>query len=158
MKVQVFNAALEKGDKSLGWTIARVPFEPAKAWPKMVRLRVKGEVNGFAFRTSLFPNEGGGGGYFLLVNKAMQQGGGARQMAPQFLQQQTSGPEKHTRIPVKISGLHVTFGLGQVGLLFEAANRQGLGGAGGRPTRKIDIAVAGFGPARLDAHHHQASA
>jgi uncharacterized protein YdeI (YjbR/CyaY-like superfamily) len=40
----------------------------------MLRLRVKGTANGFAFRTSLFPFSGGGNGYFLLVNKAMQKG------------------------------------------------------------------------------------
>jgi len=35
-------------------------------------LRVKGEINGFAFRTSLFPD--GNGGHRLLVNKQMQRG------------------------------------------------------------------------------------
>jgi hypothetical protein len=74
-KLMKFDAALEKGDRALGWTIARVPFEPAAAWPKMVRLRVKGEVNGFAFRTSLFPDARGG--FFLLVNKTMQKGADA---------------------------------------------------------------------------------
>jgi uncharacterized protein YdeI (YjbR/CyaY-like superfamily) len=71
-KAKTFRAVLEKGDRSLGWTIARVPFEPSTAWPKMVRLRVRGEINGFAFRTSLFPDPRGG--FYLLVNKAMQQG------------------------------------------------------------------------------------
>jgi Domain of unknown function (DUF1905)/Bacteriocin-protection, YdeI or OmpD-Associated len=68
-----FKAVLEKGDRALGWTIARVPFDPAKAWPKMVRLRVSGEMNEFPFRTSLFPDPRGG--FFLLVNKTMQKGG-----------------------------------------------------------------------------------
>ncbi|HEY5329142.1 MAG TPA: YdeI/OmpD-associated family protein [Acidobacteriaceae bacterium] len=72
---------MEKGDRALGWTIARVPFDPAKAWKTRVRLRVRGDVNGFAFRTSLFPDAGTGvrpGGFYLLVNKAMQTGGRAR--------------------------------------------------------------------------------
>lgn len=72
--VKSFRAVLEKGDRALGWTIARVPFEPGKAWKKMVRLRVAGEVNGFAFRTSLFPDALGG--FYLLVNRAMQRGAG----------------------------------------------------------------------------------
>ncbi len=76
-QIKTFEAVLEKGDRALGWTIARVPFDPAKAWKKMLRLRVKGEINGFAFRTSLFP-EAGQGGFYLLVNKAMQVGGDAR--------------------------------------------------------------------------------
>src|ERR1700758_3061960 len=63
-----FRAALEK-ERGLGWTIARVPFDPAKVWPKMIRLRVRGEVNGAAFRTSLFAD---GDGYFLLVNRETQ--------------------------------------------------------------------------------------
>lgn len=63
-----FQAVLEK-ERGLGWTIARVPFDPAKAWPKMIRLRVRGEVNGAAFRTSLFAD---GNGYFLLVNRETQ--------------------------------------------------------------------------------------
>jgi uncharacterized protein YdeI (YjbR/CyaY-like superfamily) len=42
----------------------------------MVRLRVRGEVNAFAFRTSLFPDPRGG--FFLLVNKAVQKGADVR--------------------------------------------------------------------------------
>jgi Bacteriocin-protection, YdeI or OmpD-Associated/Domain of unknown function (DUF1905) len=77
--VRRFEAVLEKGENALGWTIARVPFDPATAWPKMVRLRVRGTVGspkgrGFAFRTSLFPVAGGG--FYVLVNRAMQRGGG----------------------------------------------------------------------------------
>lgn len=63
-----FKAVLEK-ERGLGWTIARVPFDPAKAWPKMIRHRVRGEVNGAAFRTSLFAD---GTGYYLLVNRETQ--------------------------------------------------------------------------------------
>jgi hypothetical protein len=73
-KSKVFKARLELLGPALGWTIARVPFDPRDAWPKMIRLRVRGEVNGHAFRTSLFPFTAGG--FFLLVNKAMQQGAG----------------------------------------------------------------------------------
>ena len=39
----------------------------------MVRLRVRGDMNGFAFRTSLFPDPRGG--FYLLVNRTMQAGG-----------------------------------------------------------------------------------
>jgi uncharacterized protein YdeI (YjbR/CyaY-like superfamily) len=37
-----------------------------------VRLRVKGTINGFAFRSSLFPVSGKPGAYCILVNKRMQ--------------------------------------------------------------------------------------
>ncbi len=72
--VQRFKATLEKGDRALGWTIARIPFEPAAVWHEMIRLRVRGEVNGFTFRTSLFPDPRGG--FYLLVNHALQVGAG----------------------------------------------------------------------------------
>ena len=71
---QTFEAVLHKGDRALGWTIARVPFDPAAVWSDRIRLRVKGTINGFAFRTSLFPEEGKLATYYLLVNRAMQAG------------------------------------------------------------------------------------
>jgi len=37
---------------------------------------VRGEANGCAFRTSLFPFAGGGAGYYLLVNNALQRSAG----------------------------------------------------------------------------------
>jgi hypothetical protein len=76
-KVQRFEARLELLRDGLGWTVVRVPFVPGEVWKTMIRLRVSGTVNGFAFRNSLFPYTHGGG-YFLLVNKAMQSGGGVR--------------------------------------------------------------------------------
>lgn len=75
--IKTFDATLEKLQDALGWTIAHVPFDPAAAWPDKVRQRVKGTINGFAFRTSLFPVTGKTATFFLLVNRAMQQGGNA---------------------------------------------------------------------------------
>jgi len=66
-----FKAVLQK-ENSLGWTIAHVPFDPATVWPNKIRQRVKGTINGFAFRTSLFPVTGKTGTYYLLVNRTMQ--------------------------------------------------------------------------------------
>jgi len=70
-----FKATLEYLDSSLGWVIARIPFDPRKAWGPLGRFRVRGEINGFAFRTSLFPTRQDY--HFLLVNKRMQAGAGA---------------------------------------------------------------------------------
>jgi Domain of unknown function (DUF1905)/Bacteriocin-protection, YdeI or OmpD-Associated len=72
-----FSAVLERIESRLGWTIIRIPFDVGKVWGTRGQLRVKGEINGFAFRTSLFPARGGG--HILLVNKRMQKGGDARQ-------------------------------------------------------------------------------
>jgi uncharacterized protein YdeI (YjbR/CyaY-like superfamily) len=57
--------------------IARVPFDVSKAWPVRNGRRVRGEINGFTFRTSLFP-EAGSKKHILLINKEMQAGAGAK--------------------------------------------------------------------------------
>src|SRR5271155_5098474 len=68
-----FKATLERLRGNLGWTIVRLPFDATNAWPQRNRFRVKGTINGFAFRTSLF-GLSDGGGQMLLVNKQMQKG------------------------------------------------------------------------------------
>lgn len=77
IETKSFKARLEKLPSALGWVIAHVPFDVNKAWPLRVRLRVRGEIEGFAFRTSLFAFADGAG-HFLLVNKAMQSAAGVR--------------------------------------------------------------------------------
>jgi uncharacterized protein YdeI (YjbR/CyaY-like superfamily) len=72
-----FRAVLERLGSGLGWTVARVPFDVATAWKKMVRLRVKVEIAGEVFRTSLF-SDSTHGGHFLLVNKKMQRVAGVK--------------------------------------------------------------------------------
>jgi hypothetical protein len=68
-----FTAVLEHSGDRLNWTIIRVPLDVAAVWRKRGQLRVKGEINGFAFCTSLFPD--GKGRHLLIVNKKMQAGG-----------------------------------------------------------------------------------
>jgi uncharacterized protein YdeI (YjbR/CyaY-like superfamily) len=88
---KTFTAVLEPDGTALKWVIARVPFEMATAWPVRKGRRVRGEIEGFAFRTSLFPGRGssagtassgatnqGAKGELLLVNKQMQAGAGVR--------------------------------------------------------------------------------
>jgi uncharacterized protein YdeI (YjbR/CyaY-like superfamily) len=70
--VKSFQARLERVDSPLKWIMVRIPFDIVKVWGKRGRLRVKGEINGFAFRTSLFSRKNGG--HFLLVNNRMQHG------------------------------------------------------------------------------------
>src|SRR6185503_17758444 len=67
-----FSATLERLRSGLGWVIVRVPFDVAAVWGARARVKVKGEINGFPFRTSLFPTRDGV--HFLLVNKRMQKG------------------------------------------------------------------------------------
>ena len=69
-----FRGVLQPDNTPLKWVIVKVPFDPAKAWPTRNRLRVRGTINGFPFRTSLFVSAKDG--HILLVNKQMQKGGG----------------------------------------------------------------------------------
>src|SRR5438270_5555405 len=81
-----FKATLERlQNKFGGWTILRIPFSVHKVWGTRGSLRVKGELNGFAFRTSLLPTHWPSvakmeitatqtGQQFLIVNKKMQHG------------------------------------------------------------------------------------
>jgi uncharacterized protein YdeI (YjbR/CyaY-like superfamily) len=70
-----FKRKLERMASKLGWVIIRVPLDVSKVWGVRGMLKVKGEINGFAFRSSLFPT--GKGYHYLLVNKRMQAGGNA---------------------------------------------------------------------------------
>ncbi len=65
-----FRGTLERLPGGLGWTIVRLPFDAAKAWPERNRMRVKGTINGVPIRTSLLGLREGG--QMLLVNKQMQ--------------------------------------------------------------------------------------
>lgn len=67
-----FRGVLQPDNTALKWVIVKVPFDPARAWPRRNRLRVKGTINGFRFRTSLFRSARNG--HILLVNKQMQKG------------------------------------------------------------------------------------
>jgi hypothetical protein len=69
---KLFEARLERLRSRLNWIIIYVPFDAASVWGLRGQIRVKGEINGFAFRTSLFPTREGR--HFLLVNKRMQKG------------------------------------------------------------------------------------
>ena len=70
---KVFKATLERMvDSRLGWVIIRIPFDVSKVWGTRAKVRVKGEVNGFAFRASVFPTSKGY--HCMLVKKSMQTG------------------------------------------------------------------------------------
>jgi uncharacterized protein YdeI (YjbR/CyaY-like superfamily) len=69
---QRFRSLLKPDGTNLKWVIAQVPFSPAKVWKTRQGMRVKGTINGFAFRTSLFGSAQKG--YVVLVNKTMQKG------------------------------------------------------------------------------------
>jgi len=69
---RTFSAALERMRSRLNWMIIYVPFDVKELWGTRGQLRVRGEINGFAFRSALFPTRQGK--HLLLVNKRMQKG------------------------------------------------------------------------------------
>jgi uncharacterized protein YdeI (YjbR/CyaY-like superfamily) len=71
-----FSARLTVSGDKLKWVVIRIPFDSVKIWGVRGHLRVKGEINGYAFRSSVFPT--GDGRHMMLVNKAMQKGGKVR--------------------------------------------------------------------------------
>jgi uncharacterized protein YdeI (YjbR/CyaY-like superfamily) len=71
-----FRAVLIRSGNSLNWVIIEIPFDATRLWGVRGQLRVKGDINGFAFRTSLFPS--GDGRHFMIVNKQMQKGARVR--------------------------------------------------------------------------------
>lgn len=74
---KTFTVILEHLGLGLNWVIARVPFDPAKAWPERNGRRVRGTIEGFPFRTSLMSLKNGGGPFFI-VNKKMLAGANAQ--------------------------------------------------------------------------------
>jgi uncharacterized protein YdeI (YjbR/CyaY-like superfamily) len=115
-KIQSFTALLEPDHTRLRWVIARLPFDPAKAWPVRRGMRVRGEISpakskgegekgkgsGFAFRTSLFPDPRGAG-YILLVNKKMQAGAGAAVGSQVRIRLEPDLEERAVVIPAELS-------------------------------------------------------
>jgi len=75
--VKRFEARLERLRSRLNWIVAYMPFDAATLWGLRGQIKVRGQINGFAFRTSLFPTQSGR--HFLLVNKQMQKGARAHE-------------------------------------------------------------------------------
>lgn len=69
-KPKSFRALLETAGSGPRFVIARLPFSPEKVWKNRPGKRVKGTINGLAFRTSLFGSAARG--YGLVVNKTLQ--------------------------------------------------------------------------------------
>jgi uncharacterized protein YdeI (YjbR/CyaY-like superfamily) len=92
-----FEARLERMRSRLNWVVIHVPFDAAKAWGLRGQIKVKGDVNGFAFRTSLFPT--GNGRHILLVNKRMQKGARAAGGSVARFQIELDREERTAEIP-----------------------------------------------------------
>lgn len=97
---RVFRAVLERMRSNLGWVIIRIPFSVHKVWGTRGMFRVRGEINGFAFRSSLFPTREGE--HFLLVNKKMQMGAQAVEGMTARFQLEPDTEERIIAIPAEL--------------------------------------------------------
>jgi len=73
MSTQKFTAKLIQMGTNGAWKCIRLSFDVPKAFGTRARVAVQGKINGFSFRSSIFPD--GEGGFFLMVNKAMRAAG-----------------------------------------------------------------------------------
>ncbi len=96
-----FRATLERMKSRLNWVIIYIPFDVAHVWGTRGQLRVKGEINGFAFRSALFPT--GHGRHFLLVNKRMQKGACAVAGSVVRFTLQPDTEQRVTTVPAELS-------------------------------------------------------
>ena len=87
----------------LNWIIVYLPFDAAKVWGMRGQIKVKGEVNGFAFRTSLFPTREGR--HILLVNKQMQKGARAAEGSVARFQIELDREERTVTIPDELQSI-----------------------------------------------------
>jgi uncharacterized protein YdeI (YjbR/CyaY-like superfamily) len=92
-----FEARLERMRSRLNWIIIHLPFDAAAVWGLRGQIKVKGDINGFAFRTSLFPTREGG--HILLVNKHMQKGARAVEGSVARFQMELDCEERTVTVP-----------------------------------------------------------
>lgn len=95
-----FDAVLERMRSRLNWVIIHVPFDARKAFGVGGQIKVKGTINGFSFRTSLFPTREGG--HILLVNKRMQKGARATVGSPASFELQLDTGERVATVPAPL--------------------------------------------------------
>lgn len=95
-----FEAKLERMRSRLNWVVIHLPFDAAKCWGLRGQIKVKGEINGFAFRTSLFPTREGR--HILLVNKRMQKGARAVEGSIARFQMELDREERTVIIPAEL--------------------------------------------------------
>lgn len=77
MSKKNFRAKILAQGPSGAWSLMHIPFNVEEEWGSRARVSVRGKMNGFAFRTSIFPD--GKGGHTMMVNKAMMHGAKAGQ-------------------------------------------------------------------------------
>ena len=75
MAQKTFKAKLSAEGERRAWTILKLPFRVEKVWGTRARMRVRGTINGVAYRSTIFPLRGGK--HLMMVSKEMQVGANA---------------------------------------------------------------------------------
>ncbi len=70
-----FKAKAEPAGPQEAWCCLAIPFDVPEVWGTRGRVRVKGTINGFPFRTNIQPMDGR---HLLTFNKQLQAGANAR--------------------------------------------------------------------------------
>ncbi|HEY0546474.1 MAG TPA: YdeI/OmpD-associated family protein [Pyrinomonadaceae bacterium] len=73
--VKRFRVLLEKHETSEATGI-KIPFDVHKVFGSRARVPVRGTINGFTFRSSIFPM--GGGDHYMIVNRLTREGAHAK--------------------------------------------------------------------------------
>lgn len=76
MAKKSFQARLERPPGTGTWTYVTVPFNVLSEFKTKGQVKVRGSVNGVAFRGSLMPH--GNGKHFLVVNRSIREQAGVR--------------------------------------------------------------------------------
>ncbi|MGA2355813.1 MAG: YdeI/OmpD-associated family protein [Terriglobales bacterium] len=109
---QRFEGRLERLRPRLSWIVVHVPLDAARVWGLRGLIKVKGEINGFPLRTSLFPKRAGG--HFLLINKHMQKEARAYEGSVARFQLEIDRDERSTAMPAELKRV-LNAGLGKEG-------------------------------------------
>jgi Domain of unknown function (DUF1905)/Bacteriocin-protection, YdeI or OmpD-Associated len=70
-----FKAKAEPAGPGGAWCFIAIPFDVSEVWDTRGRVRVKGTINGFPFRTNIQPADGR---HLLTFNKQLQAGAKAK--------------------------------------------------------------------------------
>ena len=98
-----FAALLVRRRSRLNWIIVHLPFDAARVWGLRGQIKAKGKINGFGFRTSLFP--AGDGRHILLVNKKMQKGARVGEGSVAHFELQRDLEERNVTIPDELRSI-----------------------------------------------------
>ena len=100
MSTQKFTASLVRMGETGKWLCLRIPFDVPKVFGTRARVAVEGRLNGFTFRSSIFPD--GDGGFFMMVSKVMQAGGGIVEGKSFQVEMQKAGAPPPWKVPKEL--------------------------------------------------------